>query len=48
MQVDSICKDPLAAELRITPKSLESIAPLYIAPNTKGKRFDNFRREAAR
>ncbi len=48
MQVDSICKDPIAEELHITPKSLESIAPLYLTNKKLRERFDGFRRDAAR
>jgi NADH dehydrogenase len=48
MRVDNLTSGPIAAELRITPTSLETAAPLYLSPRDPQRQFDIYRSNARR
>lgn len=48
MQVDSVCSDDGFARLGITPRSLESIAPGYLAGSRKERLYSELRSSAGR
>lgn len=48
MQVDSICVEPIAAELAVVPTSLDIIAPAYLLDSNPRAVYDGFRSAAGR
>jgi NADH dehydrogenase len=48
MQVDSICSVPIAAELGVTPTSLDVVAPEYLLDSSPRAAYDAFRSAAGR
>ena len=48
MQVDNVCKSPIAAELAVTPTALEVVAPEYLLDISPRDDYDAFRSAAGR
>lgn len=48
MQVDSVCNVPLAAELDVTPASLDVVVPEYLLNISQRAAYDGFRSAAGR
>ena len=48
MQVDSVCNIPIAAELGITPASLDVVVPEYLLNTSPRAAYDGFRSAAGR
>lgn len=48
MQVDSICDAPIAAELGVTPVSLDVVVPEYLLNTSPRAAYDSFRSAAGR
>ncbi|CAG0974429.1 NADH dehydrogenase,E; NADH dehydrogenase [Methylophilaceae bacterium] len=48
MQVDSVCRGPIAAELGVTPTAVEAVVPEYLANDTPRAAYDRFRGLAGR
>jgi NADH dehydrogenase len=44
-RIPSVCKEPFPAVFGITPKTLESIAPVYLQANSKQQLLDSYRRQ---
>ena len=48
MKTDNVCEHNGFADLGMTPRSVESIVPTYLAAHTARGRYDSFRHEARR
>jgi uncharacterized protein YbjT (DUF2867 family) len=48
MQIDNVCEDAIASELKVRPTSLEVIAPEYLLSSSPRTSYDAFRSAAGR
>ncbi len=48
MQMDSVCQEPIAPELNITPTAIDSVVPQYLGALNRNARRDAWRRYAGR